>query len=92
MLYGAQVISWKNERREELLFMSNKVKLSHSCKCLKYIVSESLSISRCYLLINMYGAYVFDLCLMALPECQNNLIYIIYCIMRHMFDASSYSL
>nr|XP_043614996.1 putative glucose-6-phosphate 1-epimerase [Erigeron canadensis] len=24
MLYGAQVISWKNERREELLFMSNK--------------------------------------------------------------------
>ncbi|KAL7603634.1 putative glucose-6-phosphate 1-epimerase [Lactuca sativa] len=24
LLYGAQVISWKNERREELLFMSNK--------------------------------------------------------------------
>ncbi|CAN1321795.1 Putative glucose-6-phosphate 1-epimerase, partial [Linum perenne] len=25
LLYGGQVVSWKNERREELLFMSSKV-------------------------------------------------------------------
>lgn len=26
LLYGGQVVSWKNERREELLFVSSKVK------------------------------------------------------------------
>lgn len=25
LLYGGQVVSWKNGRREELLYMSNKV-------------------------------------------------------------------
>ncbi|KAM0010157.1 hypothetical protein Hdeb2414_s0079g00778761 [Helianthus debilis subsp. tardiflorus] len=25
LLYGGQVVSWKNQRREELLFMSSKV-------------------------------------------------------------------
>jgi glucose-6-phosphate 1-epimerase len=27
LLFGGQVISWKNERREELLYMSSKVYL-----------------------------------------------------------------
>lgn len=26
LLYGGQVVSWKNEQKEELLFMSSKVK------------------------------------------------------------------
>ena len=28
LLHGGQIVSWKNERREELLFMTNKVKFS----------------------------------------------------------------
>lgn len=27
LLYGGQVVSWKNEKREEMLFTSNKVNL-----------------------------------------------------------------
>lgn len=30
LLYGGQVVSWKNERREELLFVSSKVKQKKS--------------------------------------------------------------
>lgn len=30
LLYGGQVVSWKNERKEELLFMSSKVNKDYS--------------------------------------------------------------